>query len=58
MVLCRPLGRLFLADDSGVPRPTVLFHGGYDSTLEESHEGALSLFHQRTFDWLDTLLTG
>jgi alpha-beta hydrolase superfamily lysophospholipase len=28
---------LFLVDDSGAPRPTVLFHGGYDSTLEESY---------------------
>uniref|UniRef100_A0AAU1U039 Alpha/beta fold hydrolase n=1 Tax=Streptomyces sp. NBC_00119 TaxID=2975659 RepID=A0AAU1U039_9ACTN len=27
----------FLADDSGTPRPTVLFHGGYDSTLEEDY---------------------
>ncbi|MGW2649842.1 alpha/beta hydrolase family protein [Streptomyces sp. NPDC001393] len=30
-------GYLFLADDSGTPRPTVLFHGGYDSTLEEDY---------------------
>ncbi|MFF1595002.1 alpha/beta hydrolase family protein [Streptomyces sp. NPDC058286] len=30
-------GYLFLADDSGAPRPTVLFHGGYDSTLEEDY---------------------
>ena len=30
-------GYLFLVDDSGVPRPTVLFHGGFDSTLEESY---------------------
>ncbi|MFE5118266.1 alpha/beta hydrolase [Streptomyces sp. NPDC056669] len=37
VVLCRPLGRLFLADDSGTPRPTVLFHGGYDSALEENY---------------------
>ncbi|WP_290060234.1 alpha/beta hydrolase family protein [Amycolatopsis solani] len=28
---------LFLADGSGTPRPTVLFHGGFDSTLEESY---------------------
>ena len=28
---------LFLADDSGAPRPTVLFHGGFDSILEESY---------------------
>ncbi|MEV7869679.1 alpha/beta fold hydrolase [Streptomyces sp. NPDC088124] len=25
---------------------------------EHCHEGAISLFHQRTFDWLDTLLAG
>ncbi|MEV0400075.1 alpha/beta fold hydrolase [Actinoallomurus sp. NPDC050550] len=30
-------GYLFLVDDSGTPRPTVLFHGGYDSTLEEDY---------------------
>ncbi|MGO4424094.1 alpha/beta hydrolase family protein, partial [Streptomyces sp. MCAF7] len=28
---------LFLVDDSGTPRPTVLYHGGYDSTLEENY---------------------
>lgn len=30
-------GYVFLADDSGAPRPTVVFHGGYDSTVEESY---------------------
>ena len=30
-------GYVFLADDSGRPRPTVLYHGGYDSTLEEDY---------------------
>ncbi|MEU6554229.1 alpha/beta fold hydrolase [Streptomyces sp. NPDC046915] len=30
-------GYLFLADDSGAPRPTLLYHGGYDSTLEENY---------------------
>ena len=30
-------GYLFLVDDSGRPRPTVLYHGGYDSTLEEDY---------------------
>jgi alpha-beta hydrolase superfamily lysophospholipase len=30
-------GYLFLVDDSGTPRPTVLYHGGYDSTLEEDY---------------------
>jgi dienelactone hydrolase len=32
-------GYLFLADDSGLPRPTVLYHGGFDSTLEEDYLG-------------------
>ncbi|GAB7189234.1 hypothetical protein ATKI12_9081 [Kitasatospora sp. Ki12] len=30
-------GYLFLADDSGAPRPTVVFTSGFDSTLEESY---------------------
>lgn len=30
-------GYLFLADDSGEERPTILFHGGYDSTLQEDY---------------------
>jgi alpha-beta hydrolase superfamily lysophospholipase len=30
-------GYLFLVDDSGTPRPTLLYHGGYDSTLEENY---------------------
>ncbi|MUL85211.1 MULTISPECIES: S9 family peptidase [unclassified Mycolicibacterium] len=30
-------GYLYLVDDSGRPRPTVIFNGGYDSTLEESY---------------------
>ncbi|MDT0541259.1 alpha/beta hydrolase family protein [Streptomyces lonegramiae] len=28
---------LFLVDESGTPRPTLLYHGGYDSTLEENY---------------------
>jgi len=32
-------GYLFRADDTGAPRPTVIYHGGYDSTLEESYLG-------------------
>ena len=28
-------GYFYKVDDSGKPRPTVLFHGGYDSSLEE-----------------------
>jgi pimeloyl-ACP methyl ester carboxylesterase len=30
-------GYLFLADDSGQPRPTIIYTSGYDSTLEESY---------------------
>ncbi|MFF4803331.1 alpha/beta hydrolase family protein [Streptomyces sp. NPDC001351] len=30
-------GYLFLVDDSGTPRPTLIYHGGYDSTLEENY---------------------
>lgn len=30
-------GYLFLVDDSGTPRPTVVYTSGYDSTLEESY---------------------
>ncbi|KAK1183848.1 alpha/beta fold hydrolase [Streptomyces sp. NBS 14/10] len=48
-------GYLFLADDSGTPRPTVLYHGGYDSTLEENYlalaAGALRRgYHVIAFD--------
>ncbi len=30
-------GYLFLVDDSGIPRPTVIYNNGYDSTLEEAY---------------------
>ncbi|WP_028935136.1 alpha/beta hydrolase family protein [Pseudonocardia spinosispora] len=30
-------GYLYTVDDSGTPRPTVIYHGGYDSTLEEDY---------------------
>ena len=48
-------GYLFLADESGEPRPTVVFHGGYDSTLEEAYPalaaGALRRgYHVLAFD--------
>lgn len=48
-------GYLFLAEDSGEPRPTVLYHGGYDSTLEEGYlalaAGALRRgYHVLAFD--------
>lgn len=28
-------GYFYAADDSGKPRPTLIFHGGYDSSIEE-----------------------
>ena len=48
-------GYLFLADDSGEARPTVLYHGGFDSTLEEDYlalaAGALRRgYHVLAFD--------
>ncbi|MFJ3699626.1 alpha/beta hydrolase family protein [Streptomyces sp. NPDC090052] len=48
-------GYLFLADESGGRRPTVLYHGGYDSTLEEGYlalaAGALRRgYHVLVFD--------
>lgn len=30
-------GYLYLADDTGAPRPTIVYNSGYDSTLEESY---------------------
>jgi pimeloyl-ACP methyl ester carboxylesterase len=30
-------GYLYLVDDSGAPRPTIIYNGGYDSTLDESY---------------------
>lgn len=30
-------GYLFLADDSGEPRPTIIYNNGFDSTQEESY---------------------
>jgi pimeloyl-ACP methyl ester carboxylesterase len=30
-------GYLYLCDDSGTPRPTIIYTSGYDSTLEESY---------------------
>ncbi|WP_240139876.1 alpha/beta hydrolase family protein [Streptomyces sp. MUM 178J] len=30
-------GHFYRADDSGVPRPTIIHHGGIDSTLEEGY---------------------
>jgi pimeloyl-ACP methyl ester carboxylesterase len=33
-------GYLFLVNDSGTPRATLVYHGGFDSTLEESYLAA------------------
>lgn len=48
-------GYLFLVDDSGAPRPTVIFNSGFDSTLEEAYfalaAGALARgYHVLAFD--------
>ncbi|MEC3954356.1 alpha/beta fold hydrolase [Nocardia sp. CDC153] len=48
-------GYLYLADDSGTPRPTVIFTSGFDSTLEESYfalaAGAIARgYHVLAFD--------
>jgi pimeloyl-ACP methyl ester carboxylesterase len=47
-------GYLYLVDDSGTPRPTVLINGGYDSTVEELYflaAGALRRgYHVLTWD--------
>ncbi|MCU1640096.1 MAG: alpha/beta superfamily hydrolase [Nocardia sp.] len=43
-------GYLYLVDDSGMPRPTLIFNSGFDSTLEESYfalaAGALARGYQ------------
>ncbi|OMI05838.1 dipeptidyl aminopeptidase [Bradyrhizobium brasilense] len=48
-------GYLFLVDDSGAPRPTVIYNNGFDSTQEESYVaiGAAALrrgYNVLTFD--------
>ncbi|AYF77603.1 alpha/beta fold hydrolase [Nocardia yunnanensis] len=48
-------GYLYLADDTGAQRPTVLFNSGFDSTLEESYfalaAGAVARgYHVLAFD--------
>ena len=48
-------GYFFFADATGEPRPTVIYHGGYDSTLEEDYlalaAGALRRgYHVLAFD--------
>ncbi|MFD0035866.1 hypothetical protein ACFVJK_48590 [Streptomyces sp. NPDC127172] len=34
----------------------LIFYREDESAGEHCHEGAMFLFHQRTFDWLDTVL--
>jgi hypothetical protein len=48
-------GYLFMVDDSGKPRPTVIYNNGFDSTQEESYVaiGAAALrrgYNVLTFD--------
>ena len=38
------------------PKELITFPGN-EGGGEHCHEGAMALFHQRTFDWLDTVLT-
>lgn len=45
-------GYLFLADDSGTPRPTLLHHGGFDSTLEEGYFFAAAAAVRRGYNCL------
>jgi predicted alpha/beta-fold hydrolase len=46
-----------LLDELTCPRELIAFRED-EGAGEHCHEGALSLFHQRTFDWLDTVLAG
>ena len=45
-------GYLFQPDDSGRPRPTVIYHGGYDSILEESYFAAAAGAIRRGYNCL------
>ncbi|MFE3267124.1 alpha/beta hydrolase family protein [Streptomyces sp. NPDC059215] len=44
-----------LVDEMTCQKELILFRED-EGAGEHCHEGAISLFHQRTFDWLDTLL--
>lgn len=45
-------GYLFLVDDSGTPRPTVVFTSGYDSTLEEAYFAVAAAALRRGYNCL------
>jgi pimeloyl-ACP methyl ester carboxylesterase len=45
-------GYLFLVDDSGVSRPTVVYNSGYDSTLEEAYFAIAAAALRRGFNVL------
>ena len=45
-------GYLFRPDDSGEPRPTVIYHGGYDSVLEEAYFAAAAGAVRRGYNCL------
>jgi pimeloyl-ACP methyl ester carboxylesterase len=45
-------GYLFLADDSGTPRPTIIFTGGFDSTAEEAYFVAAAAAMRRGYNML------
>lgn len=45
-------GYLFRPDDSGEPRPTLIYHGGYDSILEEGYFAAAAAAVRRGYNCL------
>lgn len=45
-------GYLYLVDHSGAPRPTLIIHGGYDSTGEELYLGGAAAALQRGYNCL------
>ncbi|MFF8288998.1 alpha/beta fold hydrolase [Streptomyces sp. NPDC016309] len=45
-------GYLFLVDDSGTPRPTVIFTSGYDSILEEAYFAVAAAALRRGYNCL------
>ncbi|MFJ4919536.1 alpha/beta hydrolase family protein [Streptomyces sp. NPDC088725] len=45
-------GYLFLVDDSGTPRPTLIYNSGFDSTLEESYFVLAAASNQRGYNVL------
>ncbi|WP_040805524.1 alpha/beta hydrolase family protein [Nocardia concava] len=45
-------GYLFLVDDSGIPRPTVIFTSGFDSILEEAYFAVAAAALRRGYNCL------